>query len=88
MDQLLPVAIFSHHLNAVPSFCVSARPSAHLPPIQAVFFHIATRPIRLLTVPAIPTIPSSRLTQPSAEEGTVRSHKSEMSCSWLADRSL
>lgn len=88
MNQLLPVAVVSHHLNAVPSFCLSARPSVHLPPVQAVFFHIATRPIKLLTVPAIPTMPSSRLTQPSAEVGMVRSHKSEMSCSWLADRSL
>lgn len=59
-----------------------------LTPVQAVFFHIATKPIKLLTVPAIPTMPSSRLTHPSAEVGTVRSHRSEMSCSWLADRSL
>lgn len=88
MNHLLPVAVVSRHLNAVPSFCLSARPSVVCRPTQAVFFHIATNPIRLLTVPAIPTMPSSRLTQPSAEVGMVRSHKSEMSCNWLADRSL
>lgn len=88
MNQLLRSPL--SHIILTPcrhSDCLSVR----LPPCtptQAVFFHIATKPIKLLTVPAIPTMPSSRLTHPSAEVGMVRSHKSEMSCSWLADRSL
>lgn len=32
MNQLLQVAVVSHHLNAVPSFCVPARPSDRLLP--------------------------------------------------------
>lgn len=78
-------------LNSTPSrHTVCFTPICPPPPNAqaAVFFHCATKPIKLLTVPAIPTMPSSKLTQPSAEEGIVRSQMSEMSCSWLADRSL
>ena len=45
-------------------------------------------PIKLLTVPASPTMPSSRLMYPSTELGIVRSHRSETSCTLAPDRSL
>jgi hypothetical protein len=48
---------------------------------HAVFCHTVYTPIKLLTVPARPTMPSSRLRYPNAEMGTVRSQMSEMS--WI-----
>lgn len=45
---------------------------------QAVFFHWVYIPIKLLAVPARPTMPSSKLAQASAAAGIVRSHKSEV----------
>ena len=55
---------------------------------QAVFFHCVYTPIKLLTVPAKPTIPSSKLARPIAVAGTVKSAKSEISCKLIAARSL
>lgn len=78
-----------------PDFCeqMSAQ-LAHLPAnadvdsIYAVFFQTVYTPSSELTVPARPTSPSSRLANPSAEVGTVRSQRSEMSWRVAALRSL
>lgn len=82
--------LFSCHLPSIPySSRFSASPqhatSAHT---HAVFFHCRYTPIKLLSVPARPTKPSSSLTQLRADRGTVRSQRSEVSCSRLAVRSL
>ena len=55
---------------------------------QAVFFHVPQTPIRLLTVPARPTIPSSRFAYPSAELGIVRSQTSDINWRFVVARSL
>ena len=55
---------------------------------QAVFFQVAHTPIRLLTVPASPTMPSSRFAYPRAELGTARSQRSEISWRLVTLRSL
>lgn len=56
--------------------------------IYAVLRHWDQTPIKLLMVPVIPTMPSSRATQPTAEAGAAKSHRSEMSCIRAAERSL
>ena len=51
-----------------------------VPGVYPVFAHTPCTPSRLLNVPARPMKPSSKLAYPSAVDGTVMSHKSEVSC--------
>jgi len=56
--------------------------------IYAVLRHWDQTPIREVMVPVIPTIPSSRLRTPIADNGAAKSHTSEKSCIRAAERSF
>jgi len=71
----------------------TSRPSSILRSLQlstpmvlphAVFAHVAKSPIKLLVVPANPTMPSSKLPNPSAAQGAMLSQRSEISCICVA----
>ena len=74
----------SHSIQILVSIQVNIRHSCY----YAVFFQVAQTPIKLLTVPARPTMPSSRFVYASAVLGIVRSQRSEMSCRLVEARSL
>lgn len=56
--------------------------------LYAVFFQVPHTPIKLLTVPAKPTIPSSKFRYARAVLGIVKSQRSEISCKLIKARSL
>lgn len=80
----------SHRLSL--EFAAARKLQSHIIPFSvsahAVFFQVAATPIKLLAVPARPTIPSSRFKYPRAETGIVRSQMSERSWVLVAARSL
>lgn len=78
-----------YHDNHNPKSCTCSLPLIKRPfLLQAVFFQVVHTPIKLLTVPANPTMPSSKFAYPRAVLGTVKSHRSEISWSLVAVRSL
>lgn len=70
------------------SITLSVRLQASVRSCYTVFFHVDQTPIKLLAVPASPTIPSSRSRYPRAAVGMVKSQTSERSCRFVVARSL